>query len=151
MAKKESPTPEEQQFNILPESVTGIKPVAPVVQPATQPVQPIVQTPNPDMIDTSTGKPVSESPENAQYNILPENVTGVKVSPTLQAKIDAKKNPPAVVPETIAPVENKPVETVVPTEAVKTETVTTPTEVKTEVTDIEKNAQATGVEYTMQN
>lgn len=44
------------------------------------------------MIDTNTGKPVSESSENAQYNILPENVTGVKVSPTLQAKIDAKKN-----------------------------------------------------------
>ncbi len=54
------------------------------------------------MIDTNTGKPVSESSENAQYNILPENVTGVKVSPTLQAKIDAKKN--GVAPET-APVQ----------------------------------------------
>ena len=62
----------------------------PQVTPPVQ-TQPIVQTPNPDIIDTSTGKPVSESPENAQYNILPENVTGVKVSPTLQAKIDARK------------------------------------------------------------
>lgn len=107
-------------------------------------MQPIVQTPNPDMIDTSTGKPVSESPENAQYNILPESVTGVKVSPTLQAKIDAKKNAPAVVPtETIAPVDTAVETPVVPTEGVKAETVTTPTEVKTEVTDIEKNAQAT--------
>ena len=117
-------------------------------------MQPIVQTPNPNMIDTNTGKPVSESSENAHYNILPESVTGVKVSPTLQAKIDAKKNgTPAVVPTEVAPVENKPVETVVETPAteVKTETVTTPTEVKTEVTDIEKQAQATGVAYTMQN
>jgi hypothetical protein len=52
------------------------------------------------MIDTNTGKPVSESPENAQYNILPESVTGIKpnvvgqpvISPALQAKMDAKKN-----------------------------------------------------------
>jgi hypothetical protein len=50
------------------------------------------------MIDTNTGKPVSESSENAQYNILPENVTGVKpnvgqpvISPALQAKMDARK------------------------------------------------------------
>lgn len=52
----------------------GIKP--PVAQDQT--VQPITQAVNPNTIDTSTGKPVSESPENVQYSILPENVTGVK-------------------------------------------------------------------------
>ena len=118
-------------------------------------MQPIKQAPNADMIDTNTGKPVSESPENAQYNILPESVTGIKpvIAPALQAKMDAKKNAiapvaPVVPTETIVPVETVP--EVVPTE-VKAETVTTPTEVKTEVTDIEKNAQATGVAYTMEN
>jgi hypothetical protein len=137
----------------LPNGQTMNPELAP--QPAqpvqTQPIKPVV---NENTIDTNTGKPVSESTENAQYNILPESVTGIKptITPALQAKIDAKKNwvVSAVVPtETIAPVETATPE-VVPTE-VKAETVTTPTEVKTEVTDIEKNAQATGVEYTMQN
>ena len=73
------------------------------------------------------------------------------MTPAMQAKIDAKKNPTPIVPtETIAPAETTPTPEVVPTE-VKTETTTTPTEVKTEVTDIEKNAQATGVAYTMEN
>lgn len=102
-----------------------------------------VATPEANMVSTAEA-------ETQAINILPESVTGVKVTPFMQAKIDAKKNPTPVVPtETIAPVET-PTPEVVPTE-VKTETVTTPTEVKTEVTDIEKNAQATGVAYTMQN
>lgn len=104
---------------------------------------------------TAVTAPVSTAEAETQGNaILPESVTGIKsnvvITPAMQAKIDAKKNPAPIVPnETIAPVETTPTP-VVPTE-VKTETVTTPTEVKTEVTDIEKNAQATGVAYTMEN
>ena len=125
---------------------SGLNVVKTPVAATTKPV--IEPTP------TAVTSPVSTAEAETQaINILPESVTGVKVTPFMQAKIDAKKNgTPAVVPtETIAPVENKPVETpIVPTE-VKAETVTAPTEVKTEVSDIEKNAQATGVEYTMQN
>jgi hypothetical protein len=109
---------------------------------------PVVQTPAP--VETKTA-------EQAQYDILPESVTGIKpvIAPALQAKMDAKKNAiapvaPVVPTETIVPVETTPTPEVVPTE-VKAETVTTPTEVKTEVTDIEKNAQTTGVAYTMEN
>lgn len=156
---KTIPTVEEQQYNILPENVTGIKPVTPVVPTINTQPKPVQTQPNQNTIDTSTGKPVSESPENAQYNILPESVTGIKpfISPALQAKIDAKNAPtptpaPAVV-ET-APVETTPA--AVTPEPVKTETVNT---VKTETTptgevvvsDVEKQAQATGIPYTMEN
>ena len=55
---------------------------------------------------------------------------------------------------------NKPVETApvptpapapVPTNVQEVKTTTTPTEVKTEVSDVEKQAQATGMQYTMEN
>lgn len=115
---------------------------------APKPVTTPVATPEANMASTAE----AETQGNA---ILPESVTGIKsnvvITPAMQAKIDAKKNPtPIVQTETIAPVETTPTPEVVPTE-VKTETTTTPTEVKTEVTDIEKNAQATGVAYTMEN
>ncbi len=127
---------------------TGLNVVKTPVAAAPKPVTTPVATPEANMVSTAE----AETQGNA---ILPESVTGIKsnvvITPAMQAKIDAKKNPaPVVQTETIAPVQTTPTPEVVPTE-VKTETATTPTEVKTEVTDIEKNAQATGVAYTMEN
>lgn len=109
----------------------------------------------------TTNQPISA--EEQQFNILPESVTWVKpyISPTLQAKIDAKKTPVTPVQPTPAPVTTEEVVTPVvePVKPVETKPVevapvapapvTTP--VTPELTDIEKQAQATWVKYTMVN
>jgi hypothetical protein len=97
----------------------------------------------------TTNKPLSA--EEQQFNILPESVTWVKpyISPTLQAKIDSKKTPVTPVQTTPAPVTTEEVVTPVvePIKPVETK----PVEVAPVLTDVEKQAQATGVKYAMVN
>lgn len=110
---------------------------APVPVPTVAPVAPLPAT-----------KPVTTPLPEYQ---LPESVTWVKpyVSPTLQAKIDAKKPPVTPVQPPPAPVTTEEVKTPVvePVKPVETK----PVEVPPVLTDAEKQAQATGVKYSMVN
>ena len=100
--------------------------VAPVVPPV-----PIVQ---PAILDESTMTPV-------------QPVEPVKpfISPALQAKMDAKKPvQPVIQPVTPAPIVEETKTVIEPAKPI--EPVKTP-----EISDVEKNAQASGVKYAMQN
>lgn len=122
--------------NVVPTSQIPITPtpVPTTVAPSPIAPAPVVKTPTPVV---------------PEYQ-LPESVTGKPViSPTLQAKIDAKKTPiNPVVPTTPTPTPEitpvlagteKPVET----------TPITPAPAPTQISEAEKQAQATGVKYKM--
>lgn len=127
-------------------------------------------TPLPEPTLDPTGNPVVQATPNQEIKVWGDGIGITQsnkpfISPTLQSRIDAKNAPVTPVAPTPAPVipepvvtpvvePVKPVETVQPivpletkVEPVKTEPVAPIKPV--EITDAEKNAQSTGVKYTM--
>lgn len=122
-----------------PETQAAVQKIADVVAKQEQMANKAIQVPPAPVIapalDESTMQP----------NPQPSPVQQTYISPTLQAKIDAKK------PATPTPVTPAPVVEPAPVEEVKTVVEPTKIDTKVEISDVEKNAQASGVKYAMKD